>query len=77
MNGFQSVSDHQRRYGVKRSCTILGIARSRFYHWLRTAPARAARQDADHQPARRVRTVHHTLDGTYGAAEPTPAAGWC
>jgi transposase InsO family protein len=47
-------------------CTILGIARSSFYYWLRTAPARAARQAADDQLARRIRTVHHDSDGTYG-----------
>lgn len=29
---FQFVADHQRRYGVKRLCTILGIARSSFYY---------------------------------------------
>ena len=34
---FQFVADHQRRYGVKRLCTILGIARSSFYYWRRTA----------------------------------------
>lgn len=28
MNRFQFVADHQRRYGVKRLCTILNIARS-------------------------------------------------
>jgi hypothetical protein len=26
VNRFQLVADHQRRYGVKRLCTILGIA---------------------------------------------------
>ncbi|TXS61214.1 IS3 family transposase, partial [Streptomyces sp. sk2.1] len=66
MNRFEFVSDHQRRYGVKRLCTILGIARSSFYYWLRTAPARAARQAADDQLARRIRAVHHDSDGTYG-----------
>ncbi|MCP9946584.1 hypothetical protein LUX12_20235 [Streptomyces somaliensis] len=46
MNCFQFVADHQRRYGVKRLCTILGIARSSFYHWRRAAADRAARQAA-------------------------------
>ncbi|MFB7853465.1 IS3 family transposase [Streptomyces sp. NPDC056053] len=66
VNRFEFVSDHQRRYGVKRLCTILGIARSSFYYWLRTAPARAAWQAADDQLARRIRAVHHDSDGTYG-----------
>ena len=32
MNRFQFVADHQRRFGVKRLCTILNIARSSFYY---------------------------------------------
>lgn len=31
MNRFQFVADHQARYGVKRLCQILNIARSSFY----------------------------------------------
>ena len=46
-NRFQFVADHQRRYGVKRLCQILGIAPSSFYHWVKTALARAAREAAD------------------------------
>ncbi|WP_370804560.1 IS3 family transposase [Streptomyces sp. DvalAA-43] len=67
----QFVADHQRRYGVKRLCTIIGIARSSFYYWRRTAPARAARQAADHQLARRIRAVHTESDGTYGVPRVT------
>lgn len=66
MNRFQFVADHQRRHGVKRLCTILGIARSSFYYWRRTAADRAARQAADARLATRIRTVHHESDGTYG-----------
>ena len=66
MNRCQFVEDHQRRYGVKRLCTILGIARSSFYYWRRTAPARAARQVSDAKLAARIRTVHAASDGTYG-----------
>ncbi|MGW6457576.1 hypothetical protein ACWF94_16940 [Streptomyces sp. NPDC055078] len=40
MNRFQFVADHQRRYGVKRLCSILGIARSSFYY-CRRRPGRA------------------------------------
>jgi hypothetical protein len=28
VNRFQFVADHQRRFGVKRLCTILNVARS-------------------------------------------------
>lgn len=66
MNRFQFVADHQRRYGVKRLCTILGIARSSFYYWRRTAADRAARQAADARLATRIRAVHHKSGGTYG-----------
>jgi transposase InsO family protein len=66
VNRFQFVADHQRRYGVKRLCTILGIARSSFYYWRRTAADRAARQAADVALAARIRAVHRESDGTYG-----------
>ncbi|MER5928259.1 IS3 family transposase [Streptomyces mirabilis] len=66
VNRCQFVEDHQRRYGVKRLCRILGIARSSFYHWRRTAPLRAARQAADARLAARIRAIHRASDGTYG-----------
>ncbi|ANZ13509.1 transposase [Streptomyces noursei ATCC 11455] len=66
MNRFQFVADHQRRYGVKRLCTILGIARSSFYYWRRTAADRAARAAADARLAVGIRAVHRESDGTYG-----------
>jgi transposase InsO family protein len=44
---FQFVADHQARYGVKRLCQILKLARSSYYYWKATAPARAARDAAD------------------------------
>lgn len=65
MNRFQFVADHQRRYGVKRP-SIVGIARSSFYYWRRTAPDRAARQAADARLATRIQAVHRASDGTYG-----------
>ncbi|MEU2133882.1 IS3 family transposase [Streptomyces sp. NPDC018352] len=67
MNRFQCVADLQRRYGVKRLCSILGISRSSFYYWRRTAVDRAARQAADSKLAARIRAVHLESDGTYGA----------
>nr|WSX54085.1 IS3 family transposase [Streptomyces sp. NBC_00974] len=67
MNRYQFVDDHQRRYGVKRLCDILGLARSSFYYWRRTAGARAARQNDEARVAARIRKVHQDSDGTYGA----------
>ncbi|MDA5283867.1 IS3 family transposase, partial [Streptomyces sp. Isolate_45] len=67
VNRFQFVADHQRRHGVKRLCDILGISRSSFYYWRRTAADRADRQAADALLAARIRAVHQESDGTYGA----------
>jgi transposase InsO family protein len=64
---FQFVVDHQARYGVKRLCQILRIARSSYYYWKATAPARAAREAADAALAVRIRAVRAVHDGTYGA----------
>ena len=47
MNRFQFVHDHQRHHGVKRLCQVVGLARSSYYHWKATAPARAARAADD------------------------------
>ncbi|WP_411130167.1 IS3 family transposase [Streptomyces sp. x-19] len=66
MNRFQFVVDHQRRFGVKRLCQVLGIARSSFYHWRKPAPTRAKRQAADGKLAARIREIHRQSDGTYG-----------
>ncbi|GAA1130434.1 IS3 family transposase [Kitasatospora arboriphila] len=66
MTRFQFVADHQRRYGVKRLCQVLGVARSSYYHWCRTAPERAARQSSDAQLTTRIRAAHAASDGTYG-----------
>jgi len=64
---FQFVADHQARYGVKRLCQILKIARSSFYYWKATAPARAARDANDAALAVRIRAVQAVTDRTYGA----------
>ncbi|MFI6951443.1 IS3 family transposase [Streptomyces sp. NPDC050422] len=67
VNRFQCVADLQRRHGVKRLCSILGVNRSSFYYWRRTAAARAARHAADARLAARIQVVHRESDGTYGA----------
>jgi hypothetical protein len=55
------VADHQRHYGVKRLCNILGIARSSFSHWRRTAADWAVRRATDARLAARLRKVHQGL----------------
>jgi len=67
VNRFQFVADYQARYGVKRLCTVLTIARSSFYYWRSTAAARAARDAADVALVERIKVVHARHDGTYGA----------
>jgi transposase InsO family protein len=64
---FQFVADHQARYGVKRLCQLLNIARSSFYYWKATASARARREASDAALAVRIRAVRAAHDGTYGA----------
>lgn len=71
MNRFRFVADHQRRHGVKRLCTILGISRSSFSYWRATAADRAARQADDARLAARIRSVHRESDGTYGVPRVT------
>ncbi|MET9352939.1 IS3 family transposase [Streptomyces sp. NPDC006617] len=56
---------------MKRLCKVLGIARSSFYYWCRTAVDRAARQADDARLAARTRSVHRESDGTYGAPRTT------
>jgi transposase InsO family protein len=67
VNRFQFVADHQQRYGVKRLCQLVGVARSSFYYWKATEPDRAARETADAALAVRIRAVQTRHDGTYGA----------
>ncbi|GAA1804791.1 hypothetical protein GCM10009682_28110 [Luedemannella flava] len=67
----RTVAHHQQRYGVKRLCQILNIARSSFYYWQSTAADRAARDAADAALAVRIRAVHAAHDGTYGAPRVT------
>jgi transposase InsO family protein len=66
VNRFQFVDDHRGRFGVKRLCQVIGVARSSYYHWVATAAARAKRAAADAVLAEQIRTVHYGSDGTYG-----------
>jgi transposase InsO family protein len=71
VNRFHLFADHHTRYGVKRLCQIIGVARSSYYYWTSTAPERAARDAADQALAGKIRQVHAGSDGTYGAPRVT------
>ena len=71
VNRCRFVADHQRRYGVRRICRVLGIARSSFHYWLRTSPDRTARQARDAETTARMRAVHAASDGTCGVPRVT------
>ena len=71
MNRFQFVADSSGRYGVKRLCEVLDVARSSFYAWQASAPARRARADADSLLAQRIRQIQADSNGTYGAPRVT------
>lgn len=66
MSRFQFVADHLDTYPVKWLCDLLEIACSSFYAWRKAAPRRAARAEADHVLAQRIREVHDG-DSTCGA----------
>ncbi|MFD9271576.1 IS3 family transposase [Streptomyces goshikiensis] len=52
---------------MKRLCDILGLSRSSFCYWRRTAAARAARQTVEAGIAARIRKVHQDSGCTYEA----------
>jgi transposase InsO family protein len=74
VNRFQFVADHSTTSGagprpgwsVKRLCELVEIERSSYYAWLKAAPARQQRAEADAQLAMRIRAVHNE-DKTCGA----------
>ena len=68
---YRFISEHRATYGVKRLCQPIGIARSSFYHWKATAPARAVRAAADGRLAARTRAIHRKSAGTYGVPRVT------
>nr|WP_157570734.1 IS3 family transposase [Microtetraspora malaysiensis] len=68
---FQFVADHRDAFGVKRLCRVLAVSRSGFYQWLKAAPARAERAEADAALAEEIKRIHDEFDGTYGSPRVT------
>ncbi|PIB05194.1 transposase [Streptomyces sp. HG99] len=64
---FLFIDDHRDVFSVKRLCEVLCVARSGFYKWLISRPAREQRARADAELAERIRGIHAESGGTYGA----------
>ncbi|GAA4907450.1 hypothetical protein [Streptomonospora salina] len=47
MSRFCFIQDHAGAYGAKRLCTVLGMARSSYYAWRKSRPAREERAARD------------------------------
>ncbi|MFJ2581013.1 IS3 family transposase [Kitasatospora aureofaciens] len=55
-------------YSVARLCRVMGINRSTYYARLTSRPAIAERQRAEDELAGRIREIHSSSRGAYGAA---------
>lgn len=64
---FRFVDDVSTTYSVKRLCEVLGLNKSSYYKWKRTAPLRKKRLLKDSLLGTRVKTVLITERGYYGA----------
>jgi putative transposase len=52
-------------YPIQTMCRVLGVSPAGFYAWKKRP--RSARDQADVELLRRIRTIHATSQGTYGA----------
>jgi putative transposase len=62
---YRFVAAERARYPVRRLCTIVGVAASGFYAWLRRGPGR--RQEDDRRVSERVRQIFRDSRQTYGS----------
>ncbi len=62
---FRFISAHRAAFGVKRLCRVLTVARSGFYRWAGSEPARQARAAAEDALAEQITRVHADPGGTY------------
>jgi putative transposase len=59
------VSDHQAHHDVSTQCRVLDVSRSGYYAWQRRPLSARAREDIE--LTQRIRRIHATSRGTYGA----------
>jgi putative transposase len=62
---FGFVSENQACYPVATMCRVLGVSPSGYYAWRTRPPSRRAEANAVLQE--RIREIHETSEGTYGA----------
>lgn len=64
MKRYQFIAAHRDDYPVQRMCTVLSVAASGFYDWLRREPSQ--RQQANEALAVPIREIHEASHQTYG-----------
>jgi putative transposase len=63
----KATEDNPGGYSVALMCRVMGINRSTYYAWLASRPAAAERRQAEDELAVRIREIHVTSRGAYGA----------
>ena len=64
---FQFACDNLADYSVKRMCTVLGLNRSSYYKWKKSAPRRRARLVDDAVMAAEIQAIFDAENGVWGA----------
>jgi len=62
---YQFIADHERAYGVKRMCRVLGVQRSGYYAW-KGRPI-SGRAKANAELLEKVRQAFYHSRCTYGS----------
>ncbi|WP_327286742.1 IS3 family transposase [Streptomyces sp. NBC_01198] len=63
----KATEENPDGYSVARLCRVLSFHRSTYYAWLASRPAAAERQCAEDELTDRIREIHATSRGAYGA----------
>jgi putative transposase len=63
----KATEDNPGGYSIALMCRVMGVNRSTYYAWLASRPAVAERRRAEDELAGRIREIHTTSRGAYGA----------
>jgi transposase InsO family protein len=63
----KATEENSDGYSVARLCRVLSVHRSTYYAWLASRPAAAERQRSEEELTDRIRDIHATSRGAYGA----------